>query len=367
MAEHKINSDLANIKLGDFSKPLKIEEYGKLSGIAHSINVTIDNIKVLIESFFEISEHILTSSKAVSENSKKTFEVINETNMAVSNIANGASNNAEATLNIVKTVDKLSNKINNTYEACNLLDKHTNEIMSLNKVVESVVNTLYEKSDKSYRKSEELIDIVTTFIKISNDTQKFAKEINSIADQTNLLSLNASIEAARAGAFGKGFAVVAEEVKHLADRSKISSDEIKNLMFTIQKVSQKALDSVEFMRLFTNEQREAVNKSNEVFNNITGKIELIISKIKDITNDIAKIQSDKDIVMSEVSNIASVSQETAAASEEVSSRIECQIDYMNNMKDMATNLEDMVKELNRELSKYKLESEVFSTAKAKEC
>jgi methyl-accepting chemotaxis protein len=213
---------------------------------------------------------------------------------------------------------------------------------------------LRDKSKETYETSEKIFAVVENLTNTTKDIGLFVESIENIAEQTNLLALNAAIEAARAGEAGKGFAVVADEVRKLADQSRKSTEEINNMMQSIQEESALAISSMETMKKVSQEQNFAVDKTNSAFSDIANAIDFIVSKINDVNTAVIKMQDDKSEVISAIENISSVSQQTAASSEEVAATTENQLKTLEDMKIAAESLDQLVKQLDVKLKKYKL-------------
>ena len=116
-----------------------------------------------------------------------------------------------------------------------------------------------------------------------------SETISQITEQTNLLSLNASIESARAGEAGKGFAVVAEEIRKLAEQSKNSTEEIKAIIASIQKKSDTAVKAIKSTENVVNEQDLAVGETQKIFSEILKSIGIMIDKVEEVKLSIVDI------------------------------------------------------------------------------
>jgi methyl-accepting chemotaxis protein len=176
--------------------------------------------------------------------------------------------------------------------------------------------------------------------------------LTAITAQTNLLSLNASIEAARAGDAGKGFAVVASEIRNLAEQSKQSTAEIKVIIESIQSKAATAAESIKNTKQVVEEQDVAVVHTQEIFDEILKSIENMTIKVKEIRGSILITNENKSALLSSIENISSVSEETASASEEVTASTEEINATMEEFARYSANLKKLADQLGLEVSRF---------------
>lgn len=350
----RFSGEMEVIKQGDFSKLVDSKSYGLLGGVASNVNAVLSDIRILIDGFFSLSMSIVQASRKVGTTAQEASTAMDEISKTVDEIAKGASSQAQEAQEGVQIVEKLSEQINFVFQSYSDVMDETNKINKLNSVGIDSVSVLYKKSEENFNTSEKIFSVVEKLTNTTKDIGIFVESIENIAEQTNLLALNAAIEAARAGDAGKGFAVVAEEVRKLADQSRQSTEEITNLMQSIQEESQLAIKAMEVMKKVSQEQNAAVVETNKAFTDIANGIDSIVSKINHVSDAVGTMQKDRDVVMVAIENISSVSQQTAASSEEVAATTEHQLKAIEDMKSASVDLDQLVQELDAKLKKYKL-------------
>lgn len=350
----KFSSEMELIKSGDFSHLVESRNYQALGGLSSAVNGVLSEIRTLIDSFFTLSISIIQASRQVTSTANEASRTIQEISKTVDEIAKGASDQASEAQQGVQLVEKLSDRINVVYEAYAGVTAETSKITELNNVGLDSVSVLRQKSIETSETSEKIFSVIEKLTNTTKDIALFVESIENIAEQTNLLALNAAIEAARAGEAGKGFAVVAEEVRKLADQSRKSTDEINNLVESIQQESLLAITSMETMKKVSQEQTQAVNRTDMAFSDIAQGINTIVHKINEVNDSIVEMQRDKNEVMVSIENISAVSEETAASSEEVAATTENQLQAIEDMKLAAHGLDELVHELDKKLKRYKI-------------
>lgn len=172
------------------------------------------------------------------------------------------------------------------------------------------------------RKASDSIDVIYEQTNTTNESALKIKDatslIASIADETNLLSLNASIEAARAGDAGKGFAVVASQIQKLAEQSNDSAKQIEEIIQTLLKDSETAVQTMEEVREIMRQQNEKVQQASEVFETVNRGVETSIHGMADVQQQNEKIDTARSNIVDTVQSLSAIAEENAATTEETS-------------------------------------------------
>lgn len=166
------------------------------------------------------------------------------------------------------------------------------------------------------------------------------------------MSLNAAIEAARAGDAGKGFAVVADEIRKLAEQSSKSVNEINSIVADILKKSEHTVEIVKDIENITKSQSKSVILTEEIFNKISDAIVKTKLQINELFELCKIMDSKKDEINSMIEDLSAISEETAATSQEVASDTETQLEMMTKIRDASQELAITAKNLNALTSKY---------------
>jgi methyl-accepting chemotaxis protein len=166
---------------------------------------------------------------------------------------------------------------------------------------------------------EESSGHITSLAELSQRIGEIIGIINEIADQTNLLALNAAIEAARAGEHGRGFAVVADEVRKLAERTTGATSEVSGIIKEIQNKVGSAVSSIDKVSAKVDRGVELSSKAGSELTNIVGSVEDLQSMVHQVASAIEEMSATSDQISQDIESISGVSKETARSSEEVAS------------------------------------------------
>ena len=193
---------------------------------------------------------------------------------------------------------------------------------------------------------------VDKLIEHSMQIEEFVKNINDIADQTTLLSLNASIEAARAGEMGRGFTVVAEEIKKLSENSMESAKAIEDLVSQIHIMTDDTKAATLKSQSIVEDQQTQVEATKQMFLDMNQMIEQLINNMNVAIQEISAMDADRADTLNAIQNISGVIEETLASTTLVSERIKEQVSIMEGLATATNQLNDNTNELNEAVGKF---------------
>lgn len=290
----------------------------------------------------------------LSVSAEDTITSVHEIEKAVSEMATGATLQAEETQRATENVIDIGNMIEAAYESTQVLAKDAdnvrkqghdanqilNELVDGQKVMVDNINVVYAKTQEanvSARRISEVVELIT-----------------ELASETNLLSLNASIEAARAGEAGKGFAVVAENIKKLADQTTESATDINAIVQELESRSEETVEKTDAVKTIVDSQEAEMQRTADIVHGVISSINQLIERIDDITGNIQQIDQAKENVVDVIQNLSAVSEQNAAATQETSASTVMAMNTMETIAEDAVKLRTIAEALEQGVQQFKL-------------
>lgn len=325
---------------GDLTVQIKTKRKDEFLILSGGIANMISSMKNIIRNMSGVSDNLSISSGEVTENSEILLNATKDISNAVNDIEQGLVQQASHAESCLTQMAGLSGQISAVYESTTQIEsiaKGTQEIIGEGIVI---VDNLNKKAKDTSDITHDIIVDIENLEKESRDISSIIETINDISSQTNLLSLNASIEAARAGAAGRGFAVVADEIRKLADQSSTAAKQIGSIIEQIQSRTKNTVVTAKKAEDIVNSQGEALKSTISAFGNINEHVAGLAKNLQQISDGMSQIERAKEDTLSSIESISSTSEETKACSSALIKTTDNQLMAVESLNKAAVRLKE---------------------------
>ena len=306
---------------GDLTRQLPEEGKDELSQIAIAFNLFTQKIRSIVQDMTPVGENITSSAVELNDVAQDSSSKANQQQQAVDTVASAmnelhASNQevANAAQNAATAAQEASEK---SSQGSSVIDKATHQIDSLSEL-------LSQTETNTHKLAQDSEDVGTVL-----------DVIRGIAEQTNLLALNAAIEAARAGEQGRGFAVVADEVRTLATRTQSSTDEIEQIVSSLQGRAKEVTESMAQTQVQSAQTQDQAAMAKDALGSIEEQVNIILS----LNEQIAEASSQQTLATDEISqNLTNIADHSVQTTSQAESVAQASRDLMENGKQLQNNL-----------------------------
>lgn len=304
------------------------------------LNESINKINMEADNLSKVSEELASSSENVAG--------------AIQDVAQGANSQAQDLSRIMNALTIFGNHLDEIVQEIDIIDRSSDRINEMANTSNRDMQRVVEAAKQISIAFDNFKEQISGFGESVKQIDEISSLINVISEQTNMLALNASIEASRAGEAGKGFAVVANQIRQLAERSKSSAANINKLIRVIAVGSSDIIRDAETMQEKLSSGITMIENAVLAFRDIIRELEKMTPEVHAANDAIINLDREKDSILKRIEEISAVAQEVSASSEEIAASSEEMNASSEEVAAAAYNLKEAVGEIAEQINKFKI-------------
>lgn len=326
----------------------------EISDLIMAFRSMTEHLRNLVTQVAKSSEQVAAASEELTASSEQSAQAAGQVAETITNVATGATHQVDAVEQAVATVQEMTTEINHIASNSHKVSDKSGETARAAAAGGEAVLQAAQQMQAIKNSVSQSAQVVEKLGQRSQQVGEIVEVISGIAGQTNLLALNAAIEAARAGEQGRGFAVVADEVRKLAEQSHEAAKKISTIIRDIQAETTIAVTSMNQGTTEVTKGTEVIAATGDRFTFIVTMVEELNREIQEISVTTEELSASSTEVVHSVNKIRKVASDTAADTETISAAAEEQSASMEEIASSSQSLAHMASELQGVISKFRL-------------
>lgn len=350
-----VSSRLAEVARGDLtSEAVETRRKDEIGLLEQATGKMQQELRHIIESVSHATQQVLSASEELTQSTNEVVMGADQIALTMQELASGSESQANYTSDLSENMSAFVSTIEASVSQSENMKDYSSRVRGMTNEGTTLMQDSVSQMTEIDRIVQQSVAGMRTLDTKSGEVSKLITVIEDIAEQTNLLALNAAIEAARAGEQGKGFAVVADEVRKLSEQVSHSVGDITVIVDSMQKESTDAVINLESGYAEVTKGTAQIQKTGETFGQIAASVEQMEETVKDIAEKLAANRAQTIKMQSSVEEIASVSEESAAGIEQTSASAQQSNSTMQEVSASSQELKGLAETLSGLVERFEL-------------
>ncbi|WP_034552276.1 methyl-accepting chemotaxis protein [Carnobacterium funditum] len=335
-------------------EPLAITTNDETGQLSESMNTMQKVLKDMIYNLSTASETLTANSEELTQSAFEVKSGSEQVATTMQELATGSETQANTASSLSIVMGNFTKKVQDTNKRGEQINKTSQQVLEMTNQGAQLMESSTQQMQKIDRIVQDTVEKMGTLDNQTKEISDLVSIIQTVADQTNLLALNAAIEAARAGEHGRGFAVVADEVRKLAEQVAVSIADITGFVNMIQSESKVVTDSLQIGYAEVEEGTAQIKTTGQTFSKISKSVTSMVGEIQQVSDNLESIVFNAEIMGSSIEEIAAVSEESAAGIEETSAATQQISSSMEEVSGNSEHLATLAEDLSQMVNQFKL-------------
>ncbi|GIP65163.1 putative sensory transducer protein YvaQ [Virgibacillus pantothenticus] len=334
------------------SEAIQAKGKDEVAELMMATNEMNDQLKELLMSIKSVASVVDDKSQGLNQAANEVQQGTEQVAATMEELASGAENQANHAANLASMMNDLNSTIQEVTQSSDSIEKSSKGVLAKTKSGHEIMETTNDQMMKIDQIVKNAVDRVRGLDMKTQEISKLVTVIGEVAEQTNLLALNAAIEAARAGEHGKGFAVVADEVRKLAEQVSVSLNDIKSVVNDIQTESDQVTTSLQDGYKEVENGSEQMSKTKDTFEAIYQSVTEMTDSISVVKTHFERVSDSSKEMNASVGEIAAISEESAAGIEQTSASTQQASSSMQEVTSNAKRLANLADNLKTLMQRF---------------